>query len=266
MISLICSASSCGGDDAEICSVPDEPTIEELEAKVVENCCIVRDALEAYRSHNDGACPVDIYTETNDLGLTLIDLLPEGQLLENPFTGERTEPTDTIATEPGQTGYWLNSPAWRYPFFYHINGVGESTVVVELSNQKELETKAIQNCLIVREAVERWADLSGGVYPDNVGVDTTPEGHTVTSLLPGGCLLENPFTGCATEPMDCTAAHCGEVGYMPLVRDLQNVGYTISGVGGIICVTIFIGTSAPEGDLVLLYDELFYCSGAICNE
>jgi len=258
MIGLIVSMSACSEEEVEILSAPSVPTIEELEAKVIENCYIVRDALEEYRAHNDRACPVDIYTDTNDLGLTLIDLLPDGQLLENPFTGERTEPIDTIATEPGQTGYYMRSP-WM-PFLYYINGIGESLTIAELSNLEELEWKVIQNCLAVREAAEMWATLSGGIYPSNVGVSTTPGGYTLTSLLPDGHLLENPFTGCATEPVDACAANPGETGYNPIVQNLLDAGYTITGTGALANITILTFSYSPLYTCITIYGEVIYCT------
>ena len=255
---LIFAISGCGGDEAELLICPEEPAIEELEAMVIGNTHIVRAALEEFMAHNDDLCPYDIYNDTNDLGLTVIDLLPDGQLLENPFTGERTEPVDTLATEPGQTGYSVRS--YLCPSLYYINGVGEHYTVVELSNLEELKWKVIRNCLTVREAVERFAESNGGTYPSDVGVDTTPEGHTVTHFLPDGCLLENPFTRAATEPIDCAAMHPGEVGYMPVVQSLVNVGYTITGCGHIAALKIFEWEYSPTSICIMIDGETVYCT------
>ncbi len=98
MIGLILTVSACSESYVESPSAPPGPTTDELEARVIENCNIFRDALEEFRENNrNGRCPFDIYNDTNDLGLTVIDYMPDGQLLENPFTGERTEPVDSIA-------------------------------------------------------------------------------------------------------------------------------------------------------------------------
>jgi hypothetical protein len=258
LIGLIVSMSACSDEDGESISSPSTPSVEELEAQVIGNCYIVRDALDEYRAHNDGACPIDIYTDTNDLGLTLIDLLPDGHLLENPFTGERTEPVDTIAAEPGQTGYYMRSPFM--PFLYYINGIGESSTILELSNLEELEWKVIQNSLAVREAAEMWATLSGGIYPSNVGVSTTPGGYTLTSLLPDGHLLVNPFTGYATEPIDGCAATSGQTGYMPIVQNYLVAGYTITGSGALAGNQIFVWQYCPQFTCIKMYGEVIYCT------
>jgi len=263
MISMLAGVFACSEDPAELIIEPSEPTIEELEAKVIENCQTLEAALEEFASFNNGACPIDIYSDTNDLGLTVIDYLPGGELMENPFTGERTEPVDTIATEPGQTGYYLKSPL--YPALYYIYGFGETHVIVELSNREELEQKVIENCFIVREAVMRFALLNGGVYPYDIGVDINLEGDTVIGLLPGSMLLENPFHLVRTEPVDYTARQIGEVGYWPVYVGASNVGYTITGVGAEGGVTIFTAHSNPDCTFISIYDEAIYCSGDCCD-
>ncbi|MDX2475246.1 MAG: prepilin-type N-terminal cleavage/methylation domain-containing protein [Candidatus Krumholzibacteria bacterium] len=53
----------------------------------------------------------------------------------------------------------------------------------------------------------------------------------LTALLPGGVLLENAFSGVATEPSAATAAALGAIGYAPVLQGGVNVGYTITGWG-----------------------------------
>ena len=264
MFSLFFTMLSCGGDDVESPSAPPEPTIEELEARVIENCNVLRDALEEFTADNyRGACPYDIYNDTNDLGLTVIDYLPGGELMENPFTGERTEPVDTLATEPGQTGYFQRY-SWGSPLYY-INGFGETHMIVELSNLEELEWRVITNCLILLDAAERFASLNGGIYACCVDSDTTPEGFTLTDLVPGGERLVNPFTGAREEPTDGAACTPGETGYVPIVIiGGYNMGYVITGVGKTIAVTIFTGAYAPNYTVIEIYNEIVYCTGDYC--
>jgi hypothetical protein len=50
-------------------------------------------------------------------------------------------------------------------------------------------------------------------------------------MLPGGALLENPFSKAGTEPVDGTAAAAGVTGYDPIAQNAVNVGYTITGCG-----------------------------------
>ena len=262
LISAIVGMSACSDDPSESII---EPTTEELETKVIENCRTLEAALEEFASYNDEHCPVDIYSDTNDLGLTVIDYLPGGELMENPFTGERTEPVDTVAAEPGQTGYYLKSPLYLYRALYSISGFGESDIIMELSNAEELEQKVIENCFIVREAVMRFAMLNGGVYPYNLGTDVTPEGDTVTNLLPGGVLLENPFSYAATEPCDGNAYDPGEVSYVPVYAGVSLVGFTIKGVGAVPLVTIFTASTEPSCTYISIYGERAYCSGDCCE-
>lgn len=94
---------------------------------------------------------------------------------------------------------------------------------------KEAAVKS--NCHTVQLAAEDFAVQNDGVYAADVGTDTTPAGQTITAMLPGGALLENPFTKAATEPVDGAAANPGESGYVPIVQNAVNVGYTITGVG-----------------------------------
>jgi hypothetical protein len=150
-------------------------------------------------------------------------------LLENPYTGLRTEPVAGIASEPGQIGY---NAYWWAPGYYGITGFGGDSIIVELSNREELENKVIVNCIIVQQAIEEFALLNSGVYPCNVGVDTTPWGETLIDFLPDGMLLENPITRVATEPVDGYAVTSGSTGYCPYQNQLGiNVGYRIVGGG-----------------------------------
>ncbi len=263
MICVIFAMLSCSGDEADGPAAPAGPTVEELEARVIENCHILEEALVEFMDDNRfGWSPYDIYNETNNLGLTVIDYLPGGQMMENPFTGERTEPVDTMATEPGQTGYYRRYSAGTG---YYINGFGETHMIVELSNLEELEWRVITNCLILLDAAERFASLNGGIYACCVDSDTTPEGFTLTDLLPGGERLVNPFTGAREEPTDGAACTPGETGYVPIVIiGGYNMGYVITGVGKTIAVTIFTGAYAPNYTVIEIYNEIVYCTGDYC--
>ena len=264
MICLVFAMLSCSGDEAECPVASNEPSIEELEARVIENCYTLRDAIEEFRDDNNGWCPFDIYSDTNDLGLNVIDYLPSGELMENPFTGERTEPTIGIATEQGQTGYFLESEG--KPCLYYISDFGESHTIKELSNLEELEQQVIENCFLVREAVMRFALLNGGVYPSDVGLDTTPEGYTVIDLLPDGIALRNPFAGLRIEPTDGAAATPGNTSCYPMIIGFVNVGCVITGVGNVAGYWIFMGEISPKCTNIVIYDERIYCSGDCCPE
>ena len=68
---------------------------------------------------------------------------------------------------------------------------------------KEASVKS--NCHTVQLAAEDFAVQNDGVYAANVGVDAAPNGDTISDMLPGGVLLENPFTKGDTEPVDAAA-------------------------------------------------------------
>jgi type IV pilus assembly protein PilA len=106
---------------------------------------------------------------------------------------------------------------------------------------KEASVKS--NCHTVQLAAEDFAVQNDGVYSDDVGTDTTPSGDTITDMLPGGALLENPFTKAATEPVDGAAANPGECGYVPVVLNAVNIGYSVTGVGKTANTTIITLTS-----------------------
>jgi len=94
---------------------------------------------------------------------------------------------------------------------------------------KEASVKS--NCHTVQLAAEDFAVQSDGVYAADIGTDTTPAGDTITNMLPGGILMDNPFTKVATEPIDGVAAAAGQTGYVPVNQGGVNVGYSITGAG-----------------------------------
>jgi prepilin-type N-terminal cleavage/methylation domain-containing protein len=98
-----------------------------------------------------------------------------------------------------------------------------------VARSKEAAVKS--NCHTVQLAAEDFAVQNGGVYAADVGADVTPSGQTITDMLPGAALLENPFTKAATEPVDGVAANAGETAYTPIIQNVVNVGYSITGVG-----------------------------------
>jgi prepilin-type N-terminal cleavage/methylation domain-containing protein len=78
----------------------------------------------------------------------------------------------------------------------------------------------------VQLAAEDYAVRNDGIYSD-AGADLQP-------LLPGGNLLDNAFTGAASEPQfGAAAAGAGQVGIVEVDPDGNGVpdGYTITGYG-----------------------------------
>ena len=75
--------------------------------------------------------------DTNIEGKTVIDYLPDGQLLINPFTGARSEPSrwGARAVTIGEIGYACRIIDHE-PQGYNISGVGNSsgTIIIDLDN------------------------------------------------------------------------------------------------------------------------------------
>ncbi len=107
---------------------------------------------------------------------------------------------------------------------------------------KEASVKS--NCHTVQLAAEDFAVQNDGVYAGNVGVDPAPNGDAIVDMLPGGVLLDNPFTKTITEPIDGAAATSGQTGYAPVVVAAVNIGYSITGCGkdaGVLVITLTSG-------------------------
>ena len=95
---------------------------------------------------------------------------------------------------------------------------------------KEAAVKS--NCHTVQLAAEDFAVQNDGVYAADVGATRRRPVQTISDMLPGGALLENPFTKAATEPVDGDGCDAGQTGYVPIVtQNGVNVGYTITGCG-----------------------------------
>lgn len=89
------------------------------------------------------------------------------------------------------------------------------------------------NCHTVQLAAEDFAIQNGGVYAADTDTDQTTTGSTIMDMLPGGALLENPYTNAPSEPLSSGAAALpGETGYVPIVGPTGlNDGYRITGFG-----------------------------------
>jgi type II secretory pathway pseudopilin PulG len=84
-----------------------------------------------------------------------------------------------------------------------------------------------QNMHLVQTAVEDFAVLSTGRYPDD-GADACDDGRTVEQLCPGQVYPENPFTKASTVVVwdaNPSTANPGEIGVNPATP----AGYTIKG-------------------------------------
>lgn len=76
----------------------------------------------------------------------------------------------------------------------------------------------------VQLAAEDFAVRNDGIYSDAAG--------DLLGLLPGAALLDNAFTGAASEPQwGGVAAAAGQIGIQAIAQAGVNVGYSITGYG-----------------------------------
>ena len=99
------------------------------EASVKSNCHTVQLASEEWSVMAMGIYPTDVDTDLTPAGDRLIDLLPGGIPLENPFTKANTEPVNGVAANPGEIGY-APVVAGGIALSYSITGAGSEGVVV----------------------------------------------------------------------------------------------------------------------------------------
>ena len=102
------------------------------EATLKSNCHTVQLATEDFSVMTEGMYPSDVDSDTTPGGDTLIDMLPGGQPVNNPFTNNNTEPVNGAATLPGQIGY---TPIINNMIIdgYTITGFGRENIVITLS-------------------------------------------------------------------------------------------------------------------------------------
>ena len=99
------------------------------EASVKSNCHTVQLASEEWAVMAMGIYPNDVDIDMTPSADRLIDLLPSGLLLQNPFTRANTEPVNGVAANPGEIGY---APVviGGVTLSYSITGAGNGGVVV----------------------------------------------------------------------------------------------------------------------------------------
>jgi hypothetical protein len=207
-----------------------EKTPEEI---VIENCAIVQQAAEAFAAENKGQY-ARLLSDTSLAGNSIIDLLPNGELLLNPHTGLYTEPQSKAGLFAlGEIIYWAeicnNFEAGYRIFSYKDDG----RLLVALSPFSEgflnEEFQTACECLNLEYAVKRFAADNAGVFPMDVDSDTNQAGRTLMYYLVNP--QENSFTNLLTEPRNGEASSPGEIGYLPVTANNIPVGYYITGYG-----------------------------------
>ncbi len=206
------------------------PTVQELEAIVKGNSLTLIEAVEAFANDNNGYYPNNVDSDLSATGKALIDYLPGGERLINPFTGLNDQPLDSIPSSPGEIGYYKYLPHFNV---YYVKGFGATTIIVEHDNIEVLEALVVADCLELQHAVEAWRrDFYEDTYPiDNSAWNDL--GNTVSDYLPDGEMMENRFTKAPYEPRTWNSLPCGwgAIGYEYKMVDDIAVGYTITAVG-----------------------------------
>ena len=215
-------------------SVANVPTdARDVHDGVVANALVAADAARQFASHNDGEFPEDLSSTDLD-GKTLIDYLPNGELLVNPASGMKTEPVDGSAVNPGEVGYAARAAGDGFIFSYIIDGSGCLGTIVSLLPYPGAEDDINGLCHNLREAVEAFKTASGS-YPHNLDTETTPGGKTAFALYfendPSATDFVNPYTQEHYFPGIGTASEKGEIAYQPIETTGVVTDYVITGRG-----------------------------------
>jgi len=123
LTSALCLAG-CGSDDTDLPTAPVD-TIPALtkDDSVLANCELVRAAAEAFALDNGGMYPETKWTAGSN-GKYLIDYLPGGMPLRNPYAGDFHEPVDGESWVEGETGYLSVHDDAGDPTGYIVTGTG----------------------------------------------------------------------------------------------------------------------------------------------
>ena len=129
LILLLLFAPGCGDERSPVDVT--EPLSPE-EAQVIANCLAVQQAVEAFAAQDGGVYPSNVGVDVTPSGQTVVDLLPGGLNLENPFTTAFNQPVDGVAGLIGETGY---APDNQGPLTvgYQITGFGADSIIITLT-------------------------------------------------------------------------------------------------------------------------------------
>ena len=125
---------------------------------------------------------------------------------------------------------------------------------IALANYASMQSQAKvahvkQNMHIVQLAVEEFATRNNSIYPNNAAAVTADGGVTLTSLLPGAAMPENPFT-LAQTTLDFTNL----LGSVPATDPAGGVSLNVaqSVAGGSWDTYDITGTDATNAQLALV--------------
>jgi type IV pilus assembly protein PilA len=104
------------------------------EASTKSNCHTVQLAAEDFSVQNDGVYAADL-ADTAPNGDTIVDMLPGGTNLTNPFSKTVDQPVDGAAANAGETGYEPvdddGDGTWDG---YSITGFGKDATIITLTS------------------------------------------------------------------------------------------------------------------------------------
>ena len=235
--------------DYVITNVTAQELARDRDRAVIENCRTVAVAAEAFAADNDGVYATN-NGDVSNAGLTIQQYLPAG-LLENPYTGMRTEPLwGAAAAASGQTGYLAVDPDGDgVNDGYHIDGVGATsgTTIWVYSMQSDdpwpeavviapcpgtgvppppdmpFDERVLANCDLVAAAALAYFDDSGAY---------AAEPRDLIAYLPSGRGLLNPATGAHSEPSRRMPDDPGTIGYRLIWEyEAGPLGYFVQGEG-----------------------------------
>ena len=151
----------------------------------IANAYLVLDAAKRFAQTNDGVFSTDIAGDRNKDGKILQQLLPNGNLLINPFEGVNTEPQDGLGLAvPGAIGYGgADSGSGAIDTFVMEAYGCDSEIIMTLVSWGTQYGEIIwTGAYRLRFAVETFAKASGH-YPRDLDTETTPGGKTVLDLI-----------------------------------------------------------------------------------
>jgi prepilin-type N-terminal cleavage/methylation domain-containing protein len=103
------------------------------ESAVKANCHTVQLAAEDFAVQNEGVYATNVDMDATPGGQTIVDMLPGGVMLVNPFTQVATEPINAPAANQGETGYQPLAQG-GINVGYTITGFGENALLITLTN------------------------------------------------------------------------------------------------------------------------------------
>lgn len=205
--------------------------------ETIANAYLVMDAALRWAAAYDGHYSSDVNGDTNHDGKTLIDMLSNGELLINAYSGMKTEPADGLALgNAGTVGYLGADSGDGFLDSFNIEAYScDGDVMITLTSYSEGEYRVSGQSNLLRDAIEAFKQSSGH-YPNNLETEITPGGKTVSQLYFESATDEftifvNPYTGDHDFPFIGTAANRGEIAYQPIETASVVTGYVITARG-----------------------------------